>query len=318
MQILSKTNINFLKWRWPALALSIVVIVAGLATIIGRGGMRLGVDFQGGTLVVLEFAQPVGEDAVRNALRTMGDVVVQQYGDDPRWMMVRVPTPLAEQGTSLEAQATQIKTTLEQANIGTFTVENQELVGPTIGADLRRKGILATVTALGGILAYIWFRFRFSFAVGAIAATAHDVLVTLVMLDWFNYELSLNIVAAILTITGYSVNDTIVIFDRVRENLRLSRRDPLDQVVNTAVNQTLSRTIITAGTTFLAVLGLFLYGGEVLEGMAFTLLVGIVSGTYSTIFIASAIAILLSKSQGPAAVPATQAQARTRARARKA
>ena len=312
MQILSKTNINFIRWRWHAIVLSTVIIGAGLATIVARGGLPLGVDFEGGTLVVLEFAQPTGEDVVRNALRSSGDVIVQPFGDNPRQVMVRMRTPPQEGGTALEAAAKQIRTSLEQANVGAFTVENQEIVGPTIGADLRRKGVLATITALGGILAYIWFRFRFSFAAGAIVATVHDVLVTLVMLTWFNYELSLNVIAAILTITGYSVNDTIVVFDRVRENLRMSRREPLEQVVNTAVNQTLSRTIITAGTTFLAVFGLFLYGGEVLESMAFTLLVGIVAGTYSTIFIASAIAILLSKN--PVAAPATQAQARARAR----
>ena len=141
---------------------------------------------------------------------------------------------------------------------------------------------------------YIAIRFRPAFAIGAIVATLHDVLVTLVFLAFFGYDLSLNIVAALLTITGYSVNDTIVIFDRVRENMRSKmRRDPLEKVVNTAVNQTLARTVITAGTTFLSVLSLYLFGGEVLEGFAFTMLVGIISGTYSTVFIAAAIAIIL-------------------------
>ena len=158
----------------------------------------------------------------------------------------------------------------------------------------RRK---STLTAIAGIMLYIGFRFRFSFAIGAIVATLHDVLVALVFLNWFNYELSLNIVAALLTMTGYSVNDTIVVFDRVRENARMMRKDGLDAQVNTSVNQTLSRTVITAGTTFLAVFGLYMYGGEVLEGFAFTMLVGIVSGTYSTVFIAAAIAILLTKKQ---------------------
>ena len=163
--------------------------------------------------------------------------------------------------------------------------------------DLQRKGIYATLASIVGITVYIGLRFRFAFAIGAIAATLHDVLVTLAFLFFFGYDLSLNVVAAILTITGYSVNDTIVIFDRVRENLRTKRREPLEQVVNASVNQTLSRTVITAGTTFLAVLSLYLFGGEVLEGFAFTMLVGIISGTYSTIFIAAAIAILLSGKQ---------------------
>ena len=141
---------------------------------------------------------------------------------------------------------------------------------------------------------YIGFRFRFSFAVGAIAATFHDILVTLAFLAFFGYDLSLNIVAAILTITGYSVNDTIVIFDRIRENRRSKRRDSLETVVNQSVNQTLSRTIITSGTTLLTVLSLFLFGGEVLKGFAFTMIIGIVTGTYSSMYIAASIAIILS------------------------
>jgi preprotein translocase subunit SecF len=174
------------------------------------------------------------------------------------------------------------------------------------------KGILATLASIVGITAYIAIRFRFSFAVGAIVATLHDIFVTVAFLKFFGYELSLNIVAAILTITGYSVNDTIVVFDRVRENLRFMRRDALDQVVNKSVNQTLGRTIITAGTTFLSVLALYLFGGEVLKGFAFTMLVGIVSGTYSTIFIASAIAILLSQRRGAAQSQAAAAADRQR------
>jgi preprotein translocase subunit SecF len=152
----------------------------------------------------------------------------------------------------------------------------------------------ATIASLGGILAYIWFRFRLTFAIGAIVATLHDVLITVIFLTWFGFDISLNVVAALLTITGYSVNDTIVIFDRVRENQRTARKEALESVVNRSVNQTLSRTIITAGTTFLAVVALFVFGGEVLHGLAFTLLVGILTGTYSTVFIASAIAIILS------------------------
>jgi preprotein translocase subunit SecF len=183
-------------------------------------------------------------------------------------------------------------------------VLSTEVVGPVIGADLQRKGIYATLASIVGITIYIALRFRPSFAAGAIVATFHDILVVIAFLGFFGYELSLNIVAAILTITGYSVNDTIVIFDRVRENFRTMRRDSLEKIVNTSVNQTLGRTIITAGTTFLAVLSLYLFGGEVLQGFAFTMLVGIVSGTYSTVFIAAAIAIILSKRKAAARVEA--------------
>jgi preprotein translocase subunit SecF len=200
-------------------------------------------------------------------------------------------------------------------------VDNREIVGPVIGADLQRRGIYSVLTSLAAITIYIGVRFRFSFAVGAIVATLHDVLVTLAFLMFFKYDISLNVVAAILTITGYSVNDTIVIFDRVRENLRSRRRDPLSQVVNQSVNQTLGRTIITAGTTFLSVLALYLFGGEALKGFAFTMLVGVISGTYSTVFIASAIAILLSQrktASGKAqAAPAPTGEATTERPGRK-
>jgi preprotein translocase subunit SecF len=298
MRIFENPNYNFIQWRWHAIALSLIVILAGVAMMVTRG-LPLGIDFSGGTIVVLKFQQPVGEDALRSALDAVpGDKVVQQYGEaDASEWLVRLPEPASEQGVSLEQGARSVVDAVTKANLGSFEVISQELVGPVIGADLQRKGIYATLASIVGITIYIGIRFRFAFAIGAIAATLHDVLVTVAFLTFFGYDLSLNIVAAILTITGYSVNDTIVIFDRVRENLRSKRRDSLESVVNLSVNQTLGRTIITAGTTFLAVLSLYLFGGEVLEGFAFTMLVGIVSGTYSTVFIAAAIAILLSGRQ---------------------
>ena len=298
MRIFENPNYNFIQWRWHAIALSLVVILAGFAMMFTRG-LPLGIDFSGGTIVVLKFQQPVGEDTLRGALDAVpGDKVVQQYGEaDASEWLVRLPEPASEQGVSLEQGARSVVDAVTKANLGSFEVISQELVGPVIGADLQRKGIYATLASIVGITIYIAIRFRFAFAIGAIAATLHDVLVTVAFLTFFGYDLSLNIVAAILTITGYSVNDTIVIFDRVRENLRSKRRDSLESVVNLSVNQTLGRTIITAGTTFLAVLSLYLFGGEVLEGFAFTMLVGIVSGTYSTVFIAAAIAILLSGRQ---------------------
>jgi preprotein translocase subunit SecF len=298
MHIFTNANYNFIRWRWHAIGLSLAVIIAG-GVVMATRGLPLGIDFSGGTIVVLKFQQPISEDALRGALDAVpGEKVVQQFGDagDNEWL-VRLPELASEQGVSLEQGARAVIDAVTKANLGQFEVISQELVGPVIGADLQRKGLYATLASIVGITIYIGIRFRFAFAIGAIAATLHDVLVTLAFLTFFGYDLSLNIVAAILTITGYSVNDTIVIFDRVRENLRSKRRDSLETVVNTSVNQTLSRTIITAGTTFLAVLSLYLFGGEVLEGFAFTMLVGIVSGTYSTVFIAAAIAILLSGSQ---------------------
>lgn len=299
MRIFEHANYNFIQWRWQAIGLSALVIAAGIALIVTRG-LPLGIDFSGGTSLVLRFQQPVAEDGLRRALDTIpGEKVVQQYGEAQanEWL-VRLPlVETAEQGTSLEQGARQVVDAVTAANLGTFEVISRDIVGPVIGRDLQLKGIYATLASIVGITIYIGIRFRFAFAIGAIAATLHDVLVTLAFLVFFGYDLSLNIVAAILTITGYSVNDTIVIFDRVRENLKARRRDSLESVVNASVNETLSRTVITAGTTFLSVLALYLFGGEVLEGFAFTMLVGIISGTYSTVFIAAAIAIVVSGRQ---------------------
>ena len=300
MDFLRNPNFDFIRWRWHAIALSLLVIGAGVATIATRG-MPLGIDFSGGTLIVVRFTQPVEENAVRSALEAIeGDKVIQPYGDSGanEWL-IRLPQ-IETEGDDLERAGQEVLSALQGANIGQFELLQRDSVGPVIGRDLQLKGIYATLASIVGITIYIGLRFRFAFAIGAIAATFHDILVTLTFLTFFGYELSLNIVAALLTITGYSVNDTIVIFDRVRENLRLQRREPLEKVVNTSVNQTLSRTIITAGTTFLSVLALYLFGGDVLEGFAFTMLVGIVAGTYSTVFIAAAIAIILSGKQAKA------------------
>ena len=323
MDLFTNTNYNFTKWRWHALAFSALIVLLGIVQI-ARNGLPLGIDFSGGTIVVLKFQQPTSEEAVRKALDVLpGEKVVQQYGAAAAHeVLVRLPQgPGVEQGTSLEQGARQVTEAVRTANIGQFETISTEIVGPVIGKDLQRKGVYATLASILGITLYIAFRFRLSFAIGAIAATLHDVIVTLAVLTFFGYELSLNIIAAILTITGYSVNDTIVIFDRVRENFRTMRGSSLEHQVNTAVNQTLSRTIITAGTTFLSVLALYIFGGEVLEGFAFTMLVGIISGTYSTVFIASAIAIALSKNEAntPAApaAPARTASDRQRRRERR-
>jgi len=299
MQIFTNANYDFIRWRWHAIALSLVVIGAGATLMITRG-LPLGIDFSGGTSLVVRFSQDVTLDQVRNAVASLpGEEVVQQFGEpSERRVLIRLPQEEGvEEGAGLERASTRAEEALRGAGL-MFEVDNREIVGPVIGADLQRRGIYATLTSLLAITIYIGVRFRFSFAVGAIAATLHDVFVTLAFLIFFRYDISLNVVAAILTITGYSVNDTIVIFDRVRENLRSRRREPLAQVVNHSVNQTLGRTIITAGTTFLSVLALYVFGGEALEGFAFTMLVGVISGTYSTVFIASAIAIILSQQKG--------------------
>ena len=284
---------DFIRWGRHAIVLSLVVIGTGLATLATRG-LPLGIDFSGGTLVIVEFAQQgVGEDDVRGAVAPIpGDEVVQRYGPAAdRQFLIRLPLAQAsDQSTSLEAGVRQVTNALQAANLPQFRVVNRELVSAAIGKDLQWRGIYATAASIAAIAIYIAIRFRPSFALGGIAATFHDILVTLACLSLAGYDLTLNVTAALLTVIGYSVNDTIVIFDRVRENMKTKRGESLTAVVNLSVNQTLSRTFITAGTTLLSVLSLYLFGGEALRGFAFTMLVGIVSGTYSTVFIASAIA----------------------------
>jgi len=308
MQIFTNPSYNFTRWRWYAVGLSFVIIATGIAAIVSQGGLPMGIDFSGGTIVVVKFDQEVTEDQVRQAVDPIaGEEVVQQYGEatEREWLIRLAQTDAAVEGAGLDQGSQQILDALRDAGLPAFELLSREVVGPVVGADLQRRGIYATLASLLAITVYIAFRFSVTFALGALAAVFHDIVVTVAFLVLFGYDLSLNIVAALLTITGYSVNDTIVIFDRVRENLRSMRRDSLDSVVNVSVNQTLSRTIITSGTTFVAVLALYLFGGEVLQGFAFTMLVGVISGTYSTVFIASAIAIILSQRKQASAASTT-------------
>jgi preprotein translocase subunit SecF len=311
MRIFANANYNFLKWRWHALIASIVIIWIGVASMYVRG-MRWGIEFTGGTQVILKFQQPTDEQHVRRAIDTFAhDAVVQTYGPPAdHQILVRIKD-MPGQG-SLDSDAQHVRDAVTAANLGKFDVTTN-IVGPVVGEELRTKGLWATVLSLGGILVYVMFRFRLTFAIGAVVAAFHDILITLVFLSWFQFDITLNIIAAILTITGYSVNDTIVVFDRVRENQRLMRREPLDKIINTSVTQTLGRTIITSSATFLAVLSLYLFGGEVLRGFAFTMLIGVITGTYSTVFIAAAIAMILSRQPVTNGAPAAPARAARRA-----
>jgi preprotein translocase subunit SecF len=304
MHIFRNPTFDFVRWKWHAIALSWIIILAG-AGYIWKNGMPRGVEFSGGTIVILRFDQQPNLDRIRQALPGGGaDAVVQSYGDPAsNQAMVRIHSAGAESGTSLGDTADQVVAALNQAGmpISNATCSAQRpvncvagttIIGPTVGKELEQRGILATVFALAGILVYIAFRFRFSFAVGAVVATIHDLLITLAFLAFFHYEMSLNVIAALLTITGYSMNDTIVIYDRIRENMRSMRRDDLATIVNAAVNQMLDRTMITGGLTMLSVIALYFFGGEVLRGFAFTMIVGIITGTYSSVFIAAAIVVI--------------------------
>jgi preprotein translocase subunit SecF len=315
MHIFKNPHYDFIRWKWHAIILSWLIILAG-AGFIWTKGMPKGVEFSGGTIVILKFDQTPSVDQVRTALdRSISgggaNAIVQQYGSpSDREVMIRVHNTGAESGRALSAPADEVTAAVRQANLGNFTVAGTEIVGPTVGKELQTRGTLATIFALGGILIYVAFRFQFSFAVGAVVATIHDLLVTIAFLAFFRYDLSLNIIAAILTITGYSMNDTIVIYDRIREDMRSMRRDDLSHIVNTAVNQMLDRTMITGGLTMLSVIALYLFGGEVLKGFAFTMIIGIITGTYSSVFIASAIVVIWQRpKRAPAPVSASAAPA---------
>lgn len=295
MQLFANPTFNFIRWRWAAIVFSLVIIAAGAAAAVQRGGIPLGIDFSGGTIVVVQFAEPTGEEPVRTAIQGLpGEKTVQLYGDaEANQLMIRLPQTAEGDAIGDEAQA--IVGALQGAGLPKFEVISTEAVGPVVGRDLQQRGIYATLLAIAAITVYIAIRFRPSFALGSVVATFHDVFVTLSCLALFDYELSLNIIAALLAMVGYSVNDMIVIFDRVRENARSRRREPLESLINTSLNQTLNRTVITSGTVFLSVLALFLFGGEVLNGFAFTMLAGTIATTYSGWFIAPSIAILLSR-----------------------
>jgi preprotein translocase subunit SecF len=332
MHIFTNPNYNFLRWRWHAVALSWIVILAGLGMIYTKG-LQKGIEFAGGTSVIMQFDQTPSVDAVRTALNRNfpgggENAIVQTYGDPSlRQVMVRVPQVGAEQGASLSAVAQGVEAALRKGNLGNFKVVGTEIVGPAVGAELTQKGLSAFVLSLIGILAYIAFRFEFSFAVGAVIATIHDVLVTFAFLEFFHYDITLNVIAAILTVTGYSTNDTIVIFDRVRENMRKMRRESLMEVINISINQTLGRTVITAGTALLSAVALFLFGGEVLHGFAFTMIIGIITGTYSSVFVAAAIVTFWRRTKpsklstatappvGASAAPARKSKSQRKARA---
>ena len=378
IELFRDANYDFLGKKWYCIAFSIVLILVGIGSMVAKGGPRYGIDFRGGTLVYVKFAESPELDRLRAALgqRGLGSSTIQRYGPEANNELIigleqqgseeealdtgRIAiletlratfgTPadkldlnqvgrdtlverlLATDPIGLAAQPAQAATRYREiaealtgvrdtergglfrrfdelralegvppavvqyleanAFLSPFVVRKGEIVGPRVGRQLRLQALAATFYALGGILIYIGWRFRhWVYGSAAVVAVFHDVAITAGFLSLIDYEISLNVVAALLTLVGFSVNDTIVVFDRIRENVRLLRREPFPQLVNRSINQTLSRTILTSGLTFLSVLALFLFGGEVLRGFAFTLVVGFIVGSYSTLFIASPIVV---------------------------
>ena len=318
-QILHNVNLDWLKYRKGFILISTTIMLAGLASALVRhavpGGteaFNLGIDFKGGTVVTADFKQRPAPEAIRDALHSAGvaDPIIQPITDKPGQVLIRLPR--MEEGAGETAGRTQVdigrvkvaealKTLTGGVQVeptapfpdagNAFKIVGTDAVGAVAGAALRNQAVAVTLLALIGILLYIGFRFEWTYGAAAVIAVFHDVLVTLGFFSIFQFEVNLTVIAALLTLVGFSVNDTIVIFDRIRENLRMHRRSTLYDVTNDAVNQTLSRTIITSGLVFLSVLAMVVFGGEVLRGFSIALLIGIIFGTYSSVAIASPIMV---------------------------
>jgi len=291
MQIIKHDiNINFVGKRKLALIVSAVMILIGLASLVVNGGPNYGIDFVGGTLVQVKFAENTDAARIKDGLASLelGSVVVQRFGDDPNEFLIRVQ----ESGEGKDLSGL-ISGSLESVyGEGKVDIRRVEMVGPQVGKDLRQKGLLSISYAMIGILVYIAWRFELRYAIGAIIALLHDVLITLGAFSITGREIDLPIIAAFLAIIGYSLNDTIIVYDRIRENYGKHQKLGFGEVVNRSINETLSRTILTSGTTLLVVLALFIFGGGVIHNFAFAMLVGILVGTYSSIFVASPLLIL--------------------------
>jgi len=289
-------SVNWLGWKWYFLAFSMIFSVAGIAKMswnwshIGSP-VPLGVDFQGGTQLDVQFANPPDIDAIRHSIEVAGvkDATITTFGPaaDHR---VLISLPVESNESALDTGRQQIESALQNHYNNYFnpnTGVKVDVVGPTVGHQLEKQATLATLYSMLGMLIYLWFRFQLIYGVAAVVACFHDTLITVGAFALTGREISLTVIAAILTLVGYSMNDTIVVFDRIRENLRVSRREGLTELVNRSINQTLSRTVLTSGLTFLTVLALFIFGGPVLNDFSFALVVGILIGTYSSIAVAA-------------------------------
>lgn len=283
-------EIQFMKLKKKALIVSTVLLLICLAAIFGRG-LNLGIDFTGGTLIEVGYESSADLNMVRSELAANGfsDAVVQHFGT-VRDVLVRIAP---REGVSNAELSTQMLTILQKTSDGTVEMRRIEFVGPQIGDELVEKGGMAMLIALGCILLYVALRFEKRFALGSVAALIHDVVFTIGIFAIFQLEFDLTVLAAVLAVIGYSLNDTIVVFDRVRENFRIMRKGTPEEVMNKSINQTLSRTLMTSLTTLLVLIALFVFGGELIHGFATALIIGVVVGTYSSIYIASTSALML-------------------------
>lgn len=282
-------NIDWMRWRVPFMAISIAFVIISVIDI-GWNGLTLGLDFTGGTLVETRFDAPANPEVVRRTLEQAGfkDGVVQLFGSD-RDVLVRMP-PQADGDQARLGDA--IVATLSEA-FGEVTLVQSNFVGPVVGEELRDEALLAMLAALAVIMVYVFFRFTKHFAISSVAALAHDVLVVIGIFALFHWTFDLSVLAAVLAVVGYSINDSIVVADRIRENFRVMRRATPTEVVNASLNQVMTRSLITSGTTLLTLIALLLAGGETIRGFALALTIGITVGTYSSIFVVASSVIFL-------------------------
>jgi len=289
--IRSDTRYDFIGKKKFTIWVSTAAILLSLGSIFFHGGLRYGVDFAGGILIQIKFSKAEDISEVRNALEAMGskDAMVQKFGGENEFL-IRVE----KTSTDLEEMSKKIQTSLqERFKDKALEIRRVEVVGPKVGKDLKEKALWAVGLSFLGILIYVAWRFkRVSYGLGGIVALVHDIIVTYGALSIADLEYSLTVLAVILTIIGFSINDTIVIFDRVRENIKKMRKENLETIFNVSINETLGRTILTSGTVMMVVLILFFFGGPVIHDFAFTLIVGLVSGTYSTVYVASPVVLL--------------------------
>ena len=289
-----KTNIDFMSRRNIALIFSSILIVVSIVSLATRG-LNFGLDFTGGTLIEVGYPSAPDTNEVRENLSVAGfDSVVQTFGAATD-IVVRIPPSDVEESSA--ELSTRVLEALSQGVEGEIEMRRVEFVGPQVGEELAEQGILAVIYAMVGVFLYVMFRFQWRFSVGAVAALFHDITISMGVISLAQIEFDLTVVAAILAVVGYSLNDTIVLFDRIRENFpRYRKRQPIE-VVNTSINETLSRTLMTSTTTLLVLIALFYFGGEIIHGFAFTLIVGVLVGTYSSIYVASSALLMLGVSK---------------------
>lgn len=280
-----ETHITFMKWKWHAIAVSLVLMVGSVVLVLSKG-LNLGIDFTGGIIIEVGTSKPVSISEVRAALNKGGiaDAGVQEFGTANDFL-IRLQAARGD-AAAQAASAARVQSALS-SRIDGLVWRRVEIVGPKVSGELITDGALAILFAIGAILIYIWFRFEWHFGAGAVISLVHDVVLTMGLFSLTYMQFDLSIIAALLTIVGYSLNDTVVVFDRIRENLRKYRKMRLDELMDLSVNQTLSRTLMTSGTTLMPLFALYFYGGEVIRGFTAAMIWGIFVGTYSSIFVAA-------------------------------